>query len=221
MPDLIPVSPSPEPRAAVQAQDRLRRRLAALDVDAVEGRWIRPREERIPFTRVLDLILAAYGRTTVRGNYPAWRDFPGLRDSYSACELVSQLVREVVAAEPFYHPDSVPPLGQVVFDHVRDCDAVLAMIDCCDRSVAARKILSRPRNWLYLARRRVSALYDSGAYFDEKAGCIARDVAPAADHPIRRLDARDVTHPLTHVIRYLEAVSEMVEQSADPLMHHE
>ncbi|EJD36221.1 hypothetical protein AURDEDRAFT_174748 [Auricularia subglabra TFB-10046 SS5] len=219
----IPATPEPalHPANFVQAQERLQRRIVSLNISELESRLRQPREEMVPFSEVLPTVLAVYGRTILRGNYAAFKDFSSLEDPYSAIDSLMALVHQYVREEPFFHPGCVPPLGQRVFDFAKDGEAILKLIDACDRSVAACYLLKVSRREVSLAHQRASALLESGTYLDENTGCLARDVAPASDHPIRSLDARDIIQPLTHVVSYLNALKDVVEQSADVLTHYE
>ncbi|EJD47111.1 hypothetical protein AURDEDRAFT_163719 [Auricularia subglabra TFB-10046 SS5] len=212
---------APPVRNVVQAEEEVYRRFSALDIDTLEARLRHPAIPNVDFVCVRDLILGEYGRLEIRGDYPAWSTITGAADSFSAIEAVETLARQVLRAEPRFHMDAEPPLGGLVFDFLKDLDTVLALMNSCRSNQAAQHIFDALRSRISLSFRRVGLLFDSGDYLDENTGLLARDIPPPSQQPIRHLLGRDVVNPLRNVIRYLEAVSDLVEQSSDPRSRYE
>ncbi|EJD38961.1 hypothetical protein AURDEDRAFT_128566 [Auricularia subglabra TFB-10046 SS5] len=147
-------------------------------------------------------------REVPRGDYAAWGELVRAQDVPAMLRAAEAFAREVLATEPFYHPEQPAPAGQVEILRV-----VL-------RTSEARRILVPFRRSVASARRRVSSIYEEGLYMDEDAGVLARDIAESSQQFVHGLTADDLTVPIGNAIQALSAVNGLVHSHAERRKRH-
>ncbi|EJD47102.1 hypothetical protein AURDEDRAFT_163712 [Auricularia subglabra TFB-10046 SS5] len=196
-------------------------RMTALDAEGQgHPHLVATNATRVPSVETVLGVRGIMHRETPRGVYAAWAVIGAVYDEHTAIETVESFAQQVLAAEPFFHPQQQAPMGQVVWNILHDLEIAAALIRVCMRTSEGLRILSAYRRQVSDARRRVSGLYEAGLYTDEDSGSLARDIAPARQQQVRGLLAEELIEPLDTVRNALGAMSELILSRADARKRH-
>ncbi|EJD43687.1 hypothetical protein AURDEDRAFT_167409 [Auricularia subglabra TFB-10046 SS5] len=209
-------------KAQEAAREELATRLTALDT-AGNGHTrvvFGPHAGRALHSDVVFAVQMRVQREVPRGDYATWGDLVRAQDIPAMLRAAEAFAREVLATEPFYHPEQPAPAVQVVWDFLHDAEIVAEILRVVLRTSEARRLLVPFRRSVASARRCVSSIYEEGLYMDEDAGVLARDIAEPGQQFVHSLTADDLTVPIGNAIQALSAVNGLVQSHAERRKRH-